>query len=201
MKKIILIGAGGHCKSCIDIIERIPNIKINVILDKKNNINNLFQKYKVYKDDEIEKKKYQNNLVLITVGQIKNSLLRKKLFNRFSKKGFKFISILSKNSTVSKYSKINDGNIIMNYSYIGPNVEIGKNCIINNYASVEHDSIIGDHCHISTGVKINGNCKIGEGTFIGSGTILNNNVSIGKNCIISSGLTIKKDITDNKLIK
>ena len=35
MKKILIIGAGGHAKSCIDIIESSTKYKINYILGKK----------------------------------------------------------------------------------------------------------------------------------------------------------------------
>ena len=35
MKKIILVGGGGHCKSCIDVIENENKYKIIGIIDKK----------------------------------------------------------------------------------------------------------------------------------------------------------------------
>ena len=35
MKQIILIGGGGHCKSCIDVIENGNKYKIRGIIDKK----------------------------------------------------------------------------------------------------------------------------------------------------------------------
>jgi FlaA1/EpsC-like NDP-sugar epimerase len=35
MKKIILIGGGGHSKSCIDVIENENKYKIVGIVDKK----------------------------------------------------------------------------------------------------------------------------------------------------------------------
>ena len=43
MKKIILIGAGGHCKSCIDVIEEEKKFEIVGIIDnfrKKSRILN-----------------------------------------------------------------------------------------------------------------------------------------------------------------
>lgn len=201
MKKIILVGAGGHCKSCVDIIEKVKNLKIECILDKKN-ISKLFlEKYKILNEEILEKKKINNKYFFITIGQIKTSELRKKIFTKYIKKKYKFISIISSDSIVSKHSEIGIGSIVMNYCYIGPDVKIGNNCIINNFSSIEHDSVIEDHCHISTGARINGNCFVSSGTFIGSGTVLNNNISIGKNCVIGSGLTIKKNIKDNSIIK
>ena len=35
MKNLILIGAGGHCVSCIDVIEKEKKFKIVGVLDKK----------------------------------------------------------------------------------------------------------------------------------------------------------------------
>jgi len=35
MKNIILIGAGGHCKSCIDVIENENKYKIIGVIFKK----------------------------------------------------------------------------------------------------------------------------------------------------------------------
>ena len=35
MKKIILVGGGGHCKSCVDVIENENKYKIKAIIDKK----------------------------------------------------------------------------------------------------------------------------------------------------------------------
>ena len=45
MNSIILLGSGGHCKSCIDVIEKSYSHKIKGIIDKYQ----LFkEKYKVY---------------------------------------------------------------------------------------------------------------------------------------------------------
>ena len=38
-KKLILIGGGGHCKACIDVIELENKYKIMGILDSPKNIN------------------------------------------------------------------------------------------------------------------------------------------------------------------
>jgi hypothetical protein len=38
MKKVFLIGGGGHCKSCIDVIENENKYKIKGIIDKKKKI-------------------------------------------------------------------------------------------------------------------------------------------------------------------
>ena len=194
--KILVIGSGGHAKSCIEIIENSKKFKIAGLID--NNKNKKIGKYKViFKENDISKiKKCSKNLVL-GLGSLKNINKRIKIFKKFKKQGFKFPIIISKHAIVSNQSKIEEGTIIFNHVFVNSGSLIGKNCIINNKSLIEHDSTIGDHSHISTNVTINGNCIIGENTFIGSGSILRNNLTIKKNSFIKMGTILKKNNDKN----
>ncbi len=80
MKKIIIIGGGGHCNSCIDVIEQegIFSIK-GIILDKKNL--KFVNRYLVLGDDsDIFKLINKTKNIIIGIGQIKNFNFRKKIF-------------------------------------------------------------------------------------------------------------------------
>ena len=200
-KKIFIIGAGGHAKTCIDVIENNNKFQIASLIDKKSNKKIIF-KHKIIKEINFIKKKENKKLnILIGVGQIKNSILRKNLFFRYKQLGYNFPNIISKFSYVSKNSVLKEGNLICHGVVINAGVKIGLNCIINNQALIEHDVIIGDHCHISTGSIINGGTIIGSNTFIGSGTTIKENIKIGNNCVIGAGLTIKKNIKSNTFLK
>ena len=199
-KKIILVGGGGHCKACVDIIEKIKEYKITGIIDniKKKNV----LKYKIIgQDKDLKLLNTKIKYAFITIGQIKNFDQRIRLFNKLKKLNYKIPTLISPNSLISNYSLINQGTIIMNHAIIGPETIIEKNCIINNKVLIEHESKIGNNCHISTGAKINGNVSIGNNTFIGSGVIIKNNVKIGSNVIIGASVYVDKDIEDNKILK
>ena len=53
MSKIILFGAGGHARSCIDVIEGLKKYKVEFLVDNKKNLN--FYPYKVLKETELKK--------------------------------------------------------------------------------------------------------------------------------------------------
>ena len=199
-KKMILVGGGGHCKSCIDIIENLKEYKIIGIIDSPKKKNLL--KYKIIgqdKDLKFLNKKFK--YAFITVGQIKNVDQRIKLFNKLKKLTYKIPTLISPNSLISNYSLINQGTIIMNHVIIGPETIIEKNCIVNNKVLIEHESKIGNNCHISTGAIINGNVSIGNNTFIGSGVIIKNNIKIGNNVIIGASVYVDKNVEDNTILK
>ena len=105
MKKIILIGGGGHCKSVIDVIEQEKQFEICGIVDKSENIGSYILGYEIIAtDDDLQKLANRFKYALVTVGQIKSPDLRIKLFNLASKAGFSLPSIISPKAYVSKHS-------------------------------------------------------------------------------------------------
>lgn len=188
--KLLIIGSGGHAKSCIEIIENIQKFKIMGLIDSKKN--KTINKYKViFSDNEIMKIKSISKNLVLGLGSVDNTNKRAEIFERYKKLGFNFPTIIAKGATVSKNSKIGKGTIIFNHVLINSGASIGENCIINNKTLIEHDVKIEDHAHISTNVTINGNCKIGEKAFLGSGTILKNNLVVSKKSFIKMGSVIK----------
>ena len=196
-KKIILVGAGGHAKSCIDIIEKIKNFKIIGLIEKK------FKKKSINSYPLVKFKKVKKNTfyLLICIGQILNSNLRKKLFKEGIGKGYKFTKIISPNSYVSSKAKIGDGTIVMHGAIVNAGAVIGKNCIINSKSLIEHDVTIGDHCHISTGAILNGGVSLKDDSFVGSGSIIKEGIKIGKKTIIPGNVFVNKNLKGNLVYK
>lgn len=188
---IILIGGGGHCVSVIDIIENENKFKIKGILELNSRKKSVLN-YPVLGNDELIPKLVDDNtFFLITVGQIKSSLIRKKISEKLEKNNAKKAIVVSPLAYVSKHANIEKGSIIMNGAIINANSKIGKNCIINTNANIEHDVIIGDFCHISTSAVVNGNSTVKNGSFIGSNSTISNSIIIKENSIIGAGKFIK----------
>lgn len=192
MKKIILIGGGGHCKASIDVIETDGEFQIAGIIGKPELIGSKVLNYPIIGDDsklEIFVKKYK--FALITIGHLYSLSNRISLYNKAIKIGFELPTIISPRAYVSSHSKLGRGNIVMHNSVINANTIIKDNCIINSSSVIEHDCLISDHCHISTNATINGNVKIGSKCFIGSGVIIKESINLQENSFIKAGTLIK----------
>lgn len=192
MKKIILIGGGGHCKACIDVIEQTGCYHILGILDKHDKLGTQLLGYKyIGTDDDIASYQHKDIEFLITLGQMKSPDVRKKIFNLIQISGNKLATIVSPRAYVSKWSSLGNGTIVMHDSLVNSNTRVGDNCIINTKALVEHDCIIGNHCHISTGAVINGNVNIGDDSFFGSNAVAIQSTTIAKKSFIKAGTRCK----------
>ncbi len=190
-KKIILIGGGGHCKSCIDIIEQLDTYEIFGILDVSEKLGQQISGYKVIgNDDAINTYSQQGFCFLITLGQIKSALRRKKLFDYLTEIEATIETIISPLAYVAKSAQIGTGSIIMHNATIIASSKIGSNCIINTGSTIEHDAVVGNHCHISTHVIINGECQIGNEVFVGSNSTISSQISISDKIVIGAGTVV-----------
>jgi len=200
-EKIILIGGGGHCKSCIDVIEQEGKYQIAGIADMPEKLHQKILGYEIVAtDDDLLDFAKRYIYFLITLGQIKSPDKRIGLFEKIKQIERKLPVIISPLAHVSKYTEVGEGTIVMHHALINAGAQIGSNCIINNKALIEHDAIIGDHCHISTGAIINGGTKIAEGTFIGSNSVTKEYINIGKRAIIGGGALVEKDIPPRSVV-
>jgi len=200
--EIILIGAGGHARACIDVIELAGQYKIAGLVEKDESNCEENLGYPIIGTDEDLRnlrKKYQ--YALITVGQIKLAATRVQLFDMLNDLKYKLPVIVSPRAHLSQHSEVGDGTIIMHDVIVNANAKIGRNCIINNKVLIEHDATVGNHSHVATGAIVNGEVTVGRECFIGSGAVTKQSISIDNNCVIGAGAVIKTDIELNQVIK
>lgn len=192
---LILVGAGGHCISCIDVIEETDLYEIVGILDQPEKKGSNVLGYPVIgTDDDIPSFIAKCPNFLITVGQIKSSRIRQNIFEKIKHAGGQLPVIISPTAQVSNHATIEEGTIIMHQALVNAGASIGKACIVNSKALIEHEATIGDFCHISTAACINGQVNIGVGCFIGSNTVVGNNITIVDNTIVAAGSQVLKSL-------
>jgi sugar O-acyltransferase (sialic acid O-acetyltransferase NeuD family) len=177
------------------VIEQTGVYQIAGIVDREEKLGQSVLGYKIIATDlDIPElvKEYKN--FFITVGQIKSSENRIRIFQTLKESGVTLPVIISPLAYVSKHANIREGTIIMHHALINAGAKIGSNCIINTKALIEHDAVVGDHCHVATGAIINGGANVGRGTFFGSGAVCREYVEIDENLVIGYGGNITENI-------
>ncbi len=194
-RPLILVGGGGHCKSVIEAAES-AGVGIKGILDLPNTIGNRILGYEVIGCDDDIPIYVDSCDFVITVGFIKNPVLRIKLHELIKSAGGNIATVVASTAHVSKHATIGEGTVVLHQANINAGAKIGKSAIINSCTNIEHDAEVGDFCHISTGAMINGDCKIGTGCFVGSLSVLGNGVKVASNTVIGAGTVVIKNICE-----
>jgi sugar O-acyltransferase (sialic acid O-acetyltransferase NeuD family) len=191
MESIVLIGGGGHCLSCIDVLRLENRFEIVGILDAPEKFGTSVMGIEVIgNDDDIPRFAGIYKNFLITIGQIKHSEKRVRIFETVTKHNGNLPVIISPKAYVSPSAIIGEGTIIMHNALVNAKAVVGKSCIINTGALLEHEASIGDFCHISTHAVVNGQVSIGNHSFIGSNAVIANNVSLPEKIIVAAGASI-----------
>jgi len=196
MEPLLLIGGGGHCKACIDVIERQGEYQIAGIIDLPGHQGETLLDYPVLgTDDDLPQLLCNNPTVLITLGFSRGSKRRQELYQQLSSYNSKLATIISPLAHVSVHARLAEGSIIMHQALVNADTRIGANTVINSQALVEHDCTIGNHCHIATGARINGGCRIGDSCQVGSGSIILPGCSVAADTQIGAGAVVTQSIT------
>lgn len=200
MENIILIGAGGHCKSVIDSILSMKKYNIYGILDNEESIGKNVCGYRVNYTDKDMSLLYEKGIckAFITVGGIGNCLIRKKLYSQVKRVGFEVPTIIDSSAVVSKFATIGEGVFIGKGSIVNADATISNMVIVNTGALVEHDCNISQFAFLSVGVHLSGGVYVGEETHIGTGVNIIQGIKIGRNSIIGAGSVVTRDIDSYK---
>lgn len=201
MENIILVGGGGHCKSVLDSIKSSNNFNVVGILDIRENVGSFIDGIEVIGTDDDYNKFFLNGIkyAFITIGSIKSTALRERIYNELNSIGFKFPTIVDASAIVSPSAVIGQGIFVGKGVIINANASIGHSCIINTGSIVEHDCSIGDFCHIAPGSTLSGGVQVGKSSLIGTNSTVIQGIQIGDNTVIGAGSVVVKNIRNNAI--
>ena len=190
----LLVGAGGHARACIDVIEQEGRFVVAGLLGLPHEVGTQILGYPVLGTDaDLPALLGDYAHALVSVGQIKTPESRIRLFDLLEQSGCALPVIVSPRAYVSRHATLGAGTIVLHGAVVNAGAVVGRNCIINSQSLVEHDAVIGDHCHIATAVAINSGVRIGAGTFIGSNSSVRQGTNIGERRLIGMGQRVLTD--------
>ena len=184
--RINLIGASGHCKVIIDILLS-SSIQIGTIFDDDQDKIEILG-FPINHSSQLILDSNKN--LILSIG---NNQVRKLLSLKFN---VNFATAIHSNAIISKFSKIDEGTVVMAGVIVNSDAKIGKHCILNTGSIIEHDCILENFVHISPNASLAGGVTVGEGTQVGIGATVIQGVKIGKWVVIGAGTVVINDVPD-----
>lgn len=195
MQNILIIGTGGLAREftswgshCFHIVGYFST--------------NLTQHFEfnlpgVLYNDDITPDSVGTDLAVLAIGL---PLAKLRIYDKFSKFGFKFPSFIHPSSIVSDLANINEGVIISPNCVVSPNVTLKRLAYINFSCGIGHDAIVGDFSQINPGVQLGGFSRIGECVLVGSGATILEKVIVGDRATIGAGSVVFSKIAENATV-
>ncbi len=193
---MIVIGAGGHARVLLDLLNVAQKKVLGVTDMKPDQVDRSKLKVPLLGTDEVIFKHKPDEIMLVNgIGTVEVDPRRANIFKQFKEKSYRFATLIHPSAIIAGDVQIEEGAQIMAGVIIQTGSRIGQNAIINTRVSIDHDCIIGDHAHLAPGVVLSGSVVIGEGCHLGTGVVVTQLASINSHTFIkAASLVTRKSV-------
>jgi acetyltransferase EpsM len=202
MKKIIIIGAGGHAAELRDYITHINKLESGSIT-VEGFLDDDAPAYDAYDYAEPYLGTIRGHVVRPDVEYlmgIANIRYRRPIIERFESEGAVFASLIHPTVLLSPSAGLGRGVIISHNASLGPKVTVGDHNIINSRCTIGHDTVIGSYNFISPQVALSGHTRVGNENMIGVNSCTIPGIVIGNNNVIAAGTVIFRNVGDGQTL-
>ncbi|MDA9241435.1 acetyltransferase [bacterium] len=195
MSELVIVGAGGHGRETLDIVEAINAVEPTwafagfvddgeVIADRLERRDaSLLGTTKILADTDPR--------YVIGIG---SPAVRAKLDEQLTAWGRTAATLIHPAATVASDNRISDGVLLAAGARVTTNVTLGRHVHLNVNAVVSHDCVVGDYTTLSPGALVNGDVRLAEGVFLGTGAIITPGITIGDHAVIGAGAVVVRDV-------
>lgn len=193
---IIVIGASGHAKVCIEILQAMGH-RVAYCVEATDGPSTCVG-IPVLKGDahlpDLRNRGYSQVFVAIGANRV-----RQRLANTAVSLGYSLVNAVSPLSIISPSAQLGKGVAVMAGAIVNAETIIDDLAIINTGACVDHDCRIGKAAHIAPQCGLAGNVTVGAASFLGIGCKVIPEVTIGENVTIGAGAVVVSDIANETL--
>ncbi|HVZ45349.1 MAG TPA: acetyltransferase [Ramlibacter sp.] len=192
---IVLVGGGGHCQSCMAVLQSAGR-EIAGVIDVRRGV---APPGTVWLGDDawLDTNAARDFVYLVSVGLNRVGPRRAAIYEAILQRGLSLATAVASSAVVAPGASIGPGTIVMHQAVVNAGARIGANCIVNTAAIVEHGAVLGDHCHAAPGSIVNGDAQVGSGSMIGAGAVLLPGTRIGANVMVGAGCVVTRDLLED----
>lgn len=197
MQKFVIIGAGGHAREVLDIVEACKDARQNYemlgyLVDTRYGLPGTIVNDKPILGDFTWLAQHASEVqVICGVG---DPAVRKRLIVRALDCGARFCNIIHPSAIITRRITIGEGIMIAAGSILTNQIHIGNHVHINLDCTIGHDAVLEDYATLSPGVHISGYVTLGEGCYIGTGANIIDRKTIGAWSIVGAGSAVIMDV-------
>lgn len=203
MKKVLIIGAGGHAAEIRDYIRHFNDTDVPEKIEVIGFLDDDRKPFEYYEYEEPflgSIKAHEIRTDCFYMMGIANLKYRKGIIERFLEAGAKFTGLIHPTALISPSATIGEGVVISHNASVGPKVTIGNFNILNSRCTVGHDTQMGDYNFISPKVALSGNTRIGNNNMFGTNSSTIPGIQVGNNNTIGAGMIVYKNIGDDETV-
>lgn len=193
MVRVILIGAGGHARVCLEALQDDDtHVVVGAVSSDGSAIDHLgVPMLGSVRDLAATMTTHRIDQVFVAIG---DNNARRRASESGQADDVAFATAFSRFARVSRTALVEAGAALLPGATVNAATVIGRGAIVNTNASIDHDCRIGAFAHIAPGVAIAGGVTIGAGALIGIGSRVLPGLTVGDGAIVGAGAVVVNDV-------
>ncbi|MBK5475965.1 acetyltransferase [Pseudomonas sp. TH21] len=194
MKRLAILGAGGHGKVVADTAESCGWQCIEFFADDwpARTLNGYWP---ITGDTtSLLSRVGEFDAVIVAIG---NNSVRLAKVEALEAAGGQLATLVHPSAVISPRALVGAGSVVFAGVVINVDARVGRGTILNTGCSVDHDCQLGNFTHISPGARLAGGVQVGDLSWVGIGASVKQSIQIGQKVIVGAGSVVVSDITDS----
>lgn len=195
--RIVGLGAGGHARVVLEILQAIPGHEVVGLLDADRSLwgGDVLGVPVLGGDEGLEGLRADGvSHAFLGLGSTGDVRPRIALWEKARSAGFGMITAVHPTAVVSPSALLGEGATVMAGAVLNAGARLGRNVIVNTGAVVEHDCVLEDHVHVATGAVLASTVHVGEAAHVGAGASVRQCVRIGAGSVVGAGAAVVEDV-------
>lgn len=194
-RRAILLGTGGHAGVLVAILDDAGTAVEGLVTPDRALHGTLRHGIRVLGDDDAVLQHSPDDVVLVNaIGSVGSTASRREVFDRFKRKGYKFLSLMHPTAIVAPGTVFGEGVQVMARTVVQPGATVGDNSLLNTGVIVEHDCVLGRHVHLATGAVLCGSVRVDDGVHVGAGSVIIQGRRVGELSTVAAGAVVIRDV-------
>jgi sugar O-acyltransferase (sialic acid O-acetyltransferase NeuD family) len=191
---LILIGAGGHGKVVLDILQCEGKHRVVGFLDADASLHGSTVAGVAVLGGINQLLKLRSQKVRGAIVSIGDNRIRQQYAKEAADAGLELVQAIHPRAIVARSAKIGKNVVIAAGAVVCPDVVIGDSSIINTGAIVDHESVIGEAVHVCPAATLAGRVRVEDLAFVGMGAKIIQCLTLGARCVVGAGAVIRADV-------
>lgn len=103
-------------------------------------------------------------------------------------------------SCISPSAELGPGVVVMPGVVVNACARIGRGVILNTGCSIDHDCQIGSFVHVAPGAHLSGDVHVGDLAWIGVGASIREGIRIGARAFVAAGAAVINEVAEQRLV-
>lgn len=188
MRRLLIVGAGGHGRSVADaVLEAGTFVLAGFLDDAAPSLPKVWDVPVLGTAADVGAYRRHADAAIVAIG---NNAAREALCLRLSEAGFELATAVHPKAIVSPRATIGPGSAIMAGAIVGTEARLGFGTIVNSGAVVDHHAQVHDFGHLGVHACMAGGTVLGRGAWMQAGCSLGYGVKVPDGAVLLPGTAL-----------